>query len=1097
MPFIIYTSNSLERLADSLAGIVQRPLDSPMRRETIVVMSPGMKRWLSLRLAGTLAVCANCDFLFPNVFIDRVFRNMVSEPSDDAFNREVMSWRIMGLLPQCVREPLFEELSLYLGDDSDLLRRWQLACKIAYVFDQYIMYRPAMIMDWERGGEGGWQAELWRRLSEGAKDAHFAAVCEAFLKQAGNASYAERSQLPPRIFVFGISSLPPAYIDVLRAVAGFCELHLFFLNPSRHYWGDITSSPEQSRIIKKFAKGGASPGDLHLDTGNSLLASMGRLGRDFFDILMNQEPLPEVVELWPDDAPVQGRRLTLLECIQRDILNLVDRGAGEGGDNRERIDISPGDTSVTIHSCHSAMREIEVLYDYLLDLFNSDSGLEPHDVLIMTPDVKTYAPYFQAVFGSPQDERLSIPFSIADRSIRAENRIFDAFFALLDMAGSRFGAAQVLDLLQYPELRNRFLISAGDVETLAGWIRETRIRWGIDGADKEALDVRLPAFCENTWRHGVDRMLLGYALPGGNERMFHGILPFDEIEGGASALCGNFSEFFDALVVLSKLLQEKRAPGDWAEFLLGVCDDFFAADDSGEAHIDDIKQKILLFAERAGLAAFDESLDLPVVRSWLERNISDERVSGAFLSGGVTFCEMLPMRSIPFRMICLIGMNDAAFPRASSAVGFDIIARKPRPGDRSARDDDRYIFLETLISARERLYISYTGQSIEDSSSISPSVLVSELLDYIEQGYRPECAEHENETPPFRDMLVTRHRLQAFSGEYFGGGRLYSYSETNRHAAAAMLGERRPYRPFITGTLPGTVASDGVLDLNDIISYFCNPPKHLLTRVFGIYLDDGEGMEDDREPFELSGLEKYKFTEMLCDYELNGRNPDDLYAIARARGILPHGVAGEVAFRNPLPDVKRFAAVVRNVSDGGECPPREVELQIGGIVLSGKIGGIWPRGFVQYRYALIKPSDRLRAWITWCVLNAKPNCEPVAGYLIGRDEKSDAVYCMNDAGICRAYLDDSIGIYMKGMRELVHFFPSTSLAYAAEMLKSGSREAALRKATQSLEGGLYSIGEMQDPYINLCYRKTNPLDEEFERLSMRIYQPMLNGQVRQ
>ena len=169
MPFIIYTSNSLERLADSLAGIVQRPLDSPMRRETIVVMSPGMKRWLSLRLAGTLAVCANCDFLFPNVFIDRVFRNMVSEPSDDAFNREVMSWRIMGLLPQCVREPLFEELSLYLGDDSDLLRRWQLACKIAYVFDQYIMYRPAMIMDWERGGEGGWQAELWRRLSEGAR----------------------------------------------------------------------------------------------------------------------------------------------------------------------------------------------------------------------------------------------------------------------------------------------------------------------------------------------------------------------------------------------------------------------------------------------------------------------------------------------------------------------------------------------------------------------------------------------------------------------------------------------------------------------------------------------------------------------------------------------------------------------------------------------------------------------------------------------------------------------------------------------------------------------------------------------------------------
>ncbi len=1090
MAFAVYTSSVLERLADRLAEKVIRFPLAPLERETVVVMSVGMGRWISQRMAERLGVWANFEYLFPTVLIERIFGIFSGGGAPlQAFNREILSWRILSLLPDCIARDGYGPLAAYLGDGENELKRRQLAVRIAGIFDQYAVHRPEMVLGWETGGSGNpdgderWQADLWRRLSANVGFAHHAALAARFFDEI-EAPAEERSRaLPSRVSLFGIATLPPLYVRVLHALSSRVDVDFYVLNPSREYWGDIVSAKEQARITRRM-KPGVPRADRHISPGNPLLASMGRVGRDFlFKVLLD---IDESVDLNGEFPGNGAGASTLLGMIQEDILDLVDRAA------ETRRVVAPGDRSIGVHSCHSPMREVEVLYDYLLDLFDGNPDVEPHDVVVMTPDIETYGPLFEAVFGAPRSENLRIPYSIADRSMRSENGAAGTFFAILDLYGGRFTAAQVLDIMECDTVLLRYGLDPGDRETIRRWIDDTRIRWGIDASDRAGRPEGLPPVEENTWRHGLDRLLLGGAMRADGERLFEGILPYDALEGGDTAVLGGLVELLDRLFEAARSLSEARTPDDWVGHLLSLVDGFFEGDETADDTAS-LRRVIARLGEETADAGFNGLMGFPVVRSWLEDALNEERAHGAFLSGGVTFCAMLPMRSIPFRVICMVGMSDGAYPRRDVEAGFNLMKTSYRPGDRSRRNDDRYIFLEALVSARDRLFISYVGRSITDNKPMPPSVLVSELLDYIDQGYTAP------EGGTLRPAIVTEHRLQAFSPAYFSGDpKLYSYARELCAAAESFGGSSREYGPFMTGEASDNMGD--VIGLDELLDFYLGPARYLLRRTLGIRLDMPRETSGDTEAFTLDGLERYLLAQRLADSVINGMDPMDLYPVLRAEGRLPHGAPGEYAFRSLLAGVRTFARAVGAACKGTRLPPLDIRLDIAGCTVTGRVDQVYPGGIVRHRYAGVRAGDRLCAWIEYCAAACAVGSGPrPVAHLIGREKDVTIMYHMNDVEPCASHLTALVEIFRAGRASLIPLFPESSLAFAREYARNRSVEDALQKARSAYQGNSYTRGDLDDPYVDRCFRKMDPfgtrsMREEFMRLARAVYDPVLKYQ---
>ena len=642
--------------------------------------------------------------------------------------------------------PGFEVLRNYINGERPELKRFQLATKISDVFNQYIAFRPQMILDWDAGKEDHWQAVLWRELAREAEGLHQPALGRKLagaLRRGG----AALDQLPSRVSIFGISTLPKFYLDLVQVLAERIEVHLFVMEPTPQWWQHIVSAREEAMMLRKQPKRTAE--DLYLERGNSLLASMGRLGRDFLGLVGD---LDSAVYLERFVHPVGE---TMLSRIQEDIFELRDPA--------EKTPLPENDRSIQVHSCHSAMREIEVLHDQLLALFADNPALEPKDILVMMPDVATYAPFIEAVFGTPEIENQRIPFTIADRNARVENGIIDTFLTILELAGSRFGASSLLNMLESPAVQRRFKLAQSDLETIRVWIEKAEIRWGIDALHRQELG--LPAFEQNTWREGLDRLLLGYALPGRNSCLFKNILPCDEVEGSLAETLGNFIEFTSRIFATAKELERTRTLEGWQVMLREIVDRFFDPTDDVEREMLQVRRVLESLGETGAISGFDEAIDLDVLLAFLTSAFGSVISGSGFLLGAVTFCALKPMRSIPFEVIAILGMNDTAYPRKPVVTGFDLIAQNPQPGDRSVRDDDRYLFLEALLSTRKVFYVSYIGQSIKDNSALPPSVLVSELLDYLNRAFEMPHRKLAKE------FLVTRHRLHPFNTDYFSGRR--------------------------------------------------------------------------------------------------------------------------------------------------------------------------------------------------------------------------------------------------------------------------------------------------------------------------------------
>ena len=1096
----VYHSNRLDVLEALMEFIVERErLDDPFEPEMILVQSTGMAQWLQMTLSQKFGIAANIDFPLPASFIWDMFVRVLPEiPKESAFNKQSMSWKLMTLLPQLLEREDFTLLRHYLTDDSDKRKLFQLSSKAADLFDQYLVYRPDWLAQWETGhlveglGEAqAWQAPLWKALVEytdelGQPRWHRANLYQRFIETLESATTCPPG-LPSRVFICGISALPPVYLQALQALGKHIEIHLLFTNPCRYYWGDIKDPAYLAKLLTRQRRHSFEDRELPLfrdsenagqlfnsdgeqDVGNPLLASWGKLGRDYIYLLSDLESSQELdafVDVTPDN---------LLHNIQSDILELENRAVAgvnieefSRSDNKRPLD--PLDSSITFHVCHSPQREVEVLHDRLLAMLEEDPTLTPRDIIVMVADIDSYSPFIQAVFGSAPADRY-LPYAISDRRARQSHPVLEAFISLLSLPDSRFVSEDVLALLDVPVLAARFDITEEGLRYLRQWVNESGIRWGID--DDNVRELELPATGQHTWRFGLTRMLLGYAMESAQGE-WQSVLPYDESSGLIAELVGHLASLLMQLNIWRRGLAQERPLEEWLPVCRDMLNAFFLPDAETEAAMTLIEQQWqAIIAEGLG-AQYGDAVPLSLLRDELALRLDQERISQRFLAGPVNICTLMPMRSIPFKVVCLLGMNDGVYPRQLAPLGFDLMSQKPKRGDRSRRDDDRYLFLEALISAQQKLYISYIGRSIQDNSERFPSVLVQELIDYIGQShYLPgdEALNCDESEARVKAHLTCHHTRMPFDPQNYQPGNLQSYAREWLPAASQAGKAHSEFVQPLPFTLPETVP------LETLQRFWAHPVRAFFQMRLQVNFRTEDSEIPDSEPFILEGLSRYQINQQLLNVLVEQDDAERLFRRFRAAGDLPYGAFGEIFWETQCQEMQQLADRVIACRQPGQS--MEIDLACNGVQITGWLPQVQPDGLLRWRPSLLSVAQGMQLWLEHLVYCASGGNGESRLFL-----RKDGEWRFPPLAAEQAlhYLSQLIEGYREGMSAPLLVLPESGGAwlktcYDAQndaMLDDDSTlQKARTKFLQAYEGNMMVRGEGDDIWYQRLWRQLTP-----------------------
>jgi exodeoxyribonuclease V gamma subunit len=1118
----IYTAERLETLVEKLAAEMKASPLGPLEREVIVVQSRGMYRWLTLELARRLGIAATIATPFLGTFARALAERIEGkteapsseryEPTErSAYERDALAWRIFRLLaraPKAVTGPA----AAYTKDDPDGRLRFQLATKLADRFDQYQLYRPDLLLAFERSERpfeatpyretASWQGALWRAVVSEAGPNHLAKRFTDLIEILGRAAAAPQG-LPTRVSVFGATALPPVFLDLLGHLARFSRVVLYVVTPTPEYWSDLRSERDAAKQLDFFAARGITASDAHVEIGNPLLTSLGRQAQDLDALLQKLDADGSAREHL--DSPMPSRD-TVLGTLQADIAELVHRGVGDG--HHASLPLRASDRSLAIHVCHSPMREMQVLRDVILDAFESDPALRPDQVFVLAPDITKYAPFIEAVFGVAHEGEPMLRFTIADRTTRAEEPLVDAALKLLDLVGSRVLASEVLALLDAAAVRRAARIEASEVEKVRNWVTSVPIRWGMDGRHRRDA-LALPSAeidTADTWRGGLDRLLLGYAV-GDDRELVTGRLP-SSLAAADADLLGRFVMFVDRLFRELERLAQARTLEEWARDLRAS----FATivkpnDEAEESALLALLDATDRLAQHQGAAACSEAVTIEIVRDAIRSELDASGGSAGFIGGGITFCSLQPMRAIPAKLIAIVGLDDRVFPRRDRPASFDLIAAAPLQGDRSAKGDDRNLFLETLLAARGRLVLSYVGRSQKDNRELAPSSALVELESAIDRSFGAVGGRLASA------HLTTVHALQPFNERYFTAAgndddarsllRLpSSFSTASFQAAVALRAETIAENAFAAQPV-ALKDTPQEIELGELSEFWVSPCKHFCTRTLGLRLPGDDALVSDAEPFALDWRANYQVSELLLERRLAGLPAGEMeLQLLRAMGLLPHADLSRASHQILCAEIEELVATL-DLSLGGRPvarPSVAVEIEGRDWRIVGTVTGLTDRGLLLCRTAKIKPKDRIRAWISHLAMSAT---EPLSTFLVGesetkRKQKYSSVRMLPIADAAD-HLDRLVRGYREGLSTPLPVFEKASYAfgmysYERSRPKSKKRSDPRVAAVKAFASGYKYTGDDADPYIALCMRGRDALAYDgtrFEALALGLWLPLL------
>lgn len=1104
----VHRAERTAELAAGLAAVLAEPQSDSFAAEIVAVPTRGVERWLAQRLshflgaATTDGVCANVLFPSPS----RLLREALSAGSginadDDPWTVGRTTWSLLDVINGCVGESWCDALTRQLdpGTEQSPGRRLTTAQRLARLFQTYAESRPQMLRDWvarndtdgtgsEMPGDLTWQAELWRRLRTAIGVDSLAerlpTACESLRSDPGLVD------LPSRVSLFGPTRLSSAELEVLVALAEHRDVHLWLPHPSPALWRSLTAQEPRTRRRRY---------DVSTElTRGPLLASLGRDVRELQLRLRAHGP-GHSDEHIPADRALPNSVLGLLQQSIRDDSELPP------------APINPHDKSLQVHACHGPARQVEVLREILVGLLENDPTLEPRDVLVMCPNIEDYAPLISATFGftDPSDDdaveahpghRLRV--RLADRSLRQTNPMLDLLASLIELASSRVTASEVLDFAALPPVRRRFSLSDDDLELLQSWVVDSGVRWGLDA--RHRAPYGLEGVGQNTWRAGLDRILLGATMAEDDLRWLGTALPLDDVDSNDIDLAGRLAELITRLHQALDGLSGARPLSEW---LTTLADALELLGEVGEPDAWQLAQAQRELAEMlvdAGATGSTLSLDLGDVHALMADRLAGRPTRANFRTGHLTMCSMLPMRSVPHRVICLLGLDDGAFPRSAGIDGDDVLAREPCIGERDPRSEDRQLLLDALLAAEDHLVILYTGADPRTNTERAPAVPVGEILDAVDT-----IATYDGS--PARRHVVTRQPLQPFDERNFISGRLgvprpFSFDRLALAGARQVAKPRSDDPAFLDTLLPAPDPQEEVA-LDDLIAFLEHPAKALLRQRLHMSVRG----EDDNEPrddlcAELNSLERWAVGERLLQDRLRGADYATCTQAEWRRGVLPPGALGKQVLGGLIDEVDPLVVAATPYID---VPGESIDAvaDLGERKVAGTVIGVRGDAIVRVTFSRLGAKHRLRAWVQLLALTAAHPNRPWMAVTIGKGARGGAgvsTLPAPDPADARELLLDLIRLRDEGLRWPLPMAVKASSTYAELRQKAWKEESALSKSRSDWNGSNFA-GEAADPAHVVVHGEGAPFDvllaepalvdpdetTRFGELARRIWAPIL------
>lgn len=1104
--FRLYQSNALDVLAALLAQELRRawPAQPLLKPDVIVVPQVAMRRWLQATLAERHGVAANLEFLAPGEFVARALVANLG-PVDDDFGRAGLHWRCYAALTdaEVLAQPALAPWRAFLAAGDEALRPWTLAAELAAVFEKYQAWRRDWLLHWEDGADADDpQAALWRAIARGRD--HRARRIQTYLERFEGAGRPLPQGLPPRLFVFAALNVSPDVLRVIATQARAGITHFYLPTPTGPYWGDLRTVAERLRAGEQdpLAAGAAD---------NPLLQAWGAAGRDFLAVLGGYEVVHPSGEIAAFVDPEQDVRPTL-----------AAGGLGDGLLHRLQSDLFhrratsprplPGlrrdDPSLQLHAVHTRLRELQVLHDQLRGLLEDsrfDPPLQPRQIAVLAPDIDPYLPYLEAVFAAEEEEGDRIPYTVADGSPLAAEPLAEVFLHLLGLPLSRFGLHEILDLLASAPLAEAAGLEVAAFEQLRGWLHASGARWGLDAEHRQRHDA--PEDDAFTWQFALDRLLLGHAS--GDDAQIAGVAPWPELEGRALDALDTLIRLLRVLSEQQRALADALPPAHWRERISGVLQALLPrepADPGSRRALSRLHALVDGFADEAARAGFDAPVPAAAVRAYFSAALRQADTRAPLLTGAVSFARMVPMRLLPFRVICLLGMNDGDFPRRDPGSGLNRLSAewdtpRRRHGDRSLADDDRFLLLQLFSAAQDVLYLSWLGMDPADGSAREPSILVGELLD-------AAAAQHADPVAA-RAALVVRHPLQPFAPAAFGGDdpRRFSYRRAWQPAARASLGPRRPPSPWLAQPLSTPQALEAEmadLPTTRLARFLLDPADQFLKRRLRLRLADEPGREQDVEPLALPmrGLEGARLRQAIVTALLEADHAD-LPARLRAQALLPSNALARAQVHRQIAQARACVAAYLRWRGETAGQTRAYSVQIDGARLHGRVENVHDvigiaRVGVQAAGDTPLPGWRaaIRHGLDWLLANAAGDEMPLWCFPldIGADAPEPLPPLPRATAI--AALRRLLWLYRQGMQAPLPFAPACGWAIWSKRDQQADKR---RRAAEAVwQGSGNGWAERDGDAIRLALRGRDPFADaagyaRLERNSMLIYSLLTTG----
>jgi len=1153
----LFYSNRYETLVQALSDDLAAMPSDPWTSEEIVVPSAAVRRRLELELATRRGICANVNFSYLAQWLWTQIGGVIDVPAHSPLSVERLAWRcyrLFGSLAQHMpggangrlagdgpdtRSRGFDSprLRTYL-DAADAPMRYELARRVATVFDHYLTYRPEWLARWQQGqsifdaGPGGmplarpsgaaaslhederWQAALWREVlaelaaasgTERAADPTPPAHRFLELVRTLDLDAVMRARWPAAVSVLALPTIAPLHIALLRELSRWIDVRLYVMNPCRQFWFDIVT---EARALTLAAADGL---DFH-EVGHPLLAQWGR---------QTQAQLHVLHELTEGAASSEATRYAenaganWLARVQNAMLDLAPEALGDEVDTaaagaRER--------GIEVHVCHSLSRQLEVLHDRLLGWFDEGEGsvgaddalpgLRPSDVLVVCPDLAAAAPLIDAVFGTPQhEEHGRIPYRITGLPPSQANPIARVLLDWLALAERGVGAPEVVEWLRVEAVASRYGIDAVALDTVQGWLAQAGARRGLANetpAGERERAAHAATGARHTFADALTRLFLGYAMPEDGEPV-DAWLPVAGPRGAEAQWLGRLARFIDDLYGFVRRSREALTCEGWSALLADALARMFDASAPFADALAGVRDAVEKALEAMRDGAGDAQAPAAVVRAALTVAL-DDAAHGGVPWGGVTFSSLTSLRGLPYRAICVIGMDDGVLPSLARADEFDLMAALPQLGDRQRRADERNLFLDLLLAARERFFISYTGRSIRDNAPVPPAALVDELLDHLARakagpGAAPAALDAARRT------FIVEHPLQAFSSAYFDGSReLFTYDAERARLAERLAAEAEPVTlAFFAGPLPPE--PPGPIAFADFQRFWQHPARALLRERLGVVLEKTRGELLEVEPFELDYAGRDALADRLLPRLIDGGDDAALaraWRIAQTSPELPAGATGDVLKRRELGALARLAGDVRAALAAGatrlpftlavvprwpetggmalfgeyDAALRETLLEAAPMPLHGTLNRVTEAGQVLYRYANPNAREYLNAWLAHLAYCAAQPQGPCRTQWYGAGER----FAFSRVDVPLAHLAPLVALFIAGRRLPLRFFPKSAWAKA----NGGDSDALGVWISDRVRG------ESDDPALEIAWRGADlTLDAPFGELAKLVFEPLL------